>query len=52
MLDFEIWLTAERTPPGPLREMNRSIGPLLRRQSQLRPGTPKRKKPGRRKQGA
>ncbi|HEY8003669.1 MAG TPA: hypothetical protein VIE16_05540 [Phenylobacterium sp.] len=52
MIDVQIWLAAERTPPGTLQEMNRSIGPLLRRQvlARHRPRTPlpakPRKKPG------
>jgi hypothetical protein len=45
-LAFQIWMTPERTPPGPVREMNRSIGPLLRQQSRLRPGSPKGTKRG------
>ena len=52
LIDFQIWIAAEQTPPGPVREMNRAIGPLLRRQAlaRRRPEKPllaqPRKKPG------
>jgi hypothetical protein len=36
MLDFELWLTAERVPPGPVREMNRAVAPITRSIARLR----------------
>jgi hypothetical protein len=49
-LHEQVIATAERTPPGPVAEMNRAIGPLLRHMTRLRhrPGAVhvKRKTPG------
>jgi hypothetical protein len=36
MLDFELWLAAERVPPGPVREMTRAVAPIIRRMVRLR----------------
>jgi transposase-like protein len=35
-LEFELWLAAERVPPGPVREMNRAIAPITRAIVRLR----------------
>ena len=36
MLDFELWMAAERVPPGPVREMNRAVAPITRQIARLR----------------
>ncbi len=34
-LDFQIWLTVEQMPPGPIHQMGRAIGPLKRQIARL-----------------
>jgi hypothetical protein len=49
MLDFELWLAAERVPPGPVREMTRAVAPITRAIVRLRhrPGAAHRRRAGR-----
>jgi hypothetical protein len=48
-LDFELWIAAERVPPGPVREMNRAVAPITREILRLRhrPGAVHRAREGR-----
>jgi hypothetical protein len=47
-LEFELWLAAERVPPGPVREMNRAVAPITRTIARLRhrPGAAWRRRGG------
>ncbi|HEX2818223.1 MAG TPA: hypothetical protein VHN39_17660 [Phenylobacterium sp.] len=47
-LDFELWLAAERVPPGPVKEMTRVVAPIIRSIARLRhrPGAVHRKPGG------
>jgi hypothetical protein len=48
LLDFQLWLAAERAPPGPVKEMNRAVAPITRTLVRLRhrPGAVHRKRGG------
>jgi hypothetical protein len=48
LLDFKLWLAAERVPPGPVKEMNRAVGPITRTIVRLRhrPGAVHRNRGG------